>query len=568
MEKRRLVRTYLPRRETLAFMATAAAESEAVPALTAESGVNEPPPSDVPAESQGAPADEASADAPADEASALEDAAPADLAGTVVSGEGASAEPAAATDGIDESASSSPSGGGVMASGTVPAGLPSGIAPPGMMPGMMPLGGMAPGMAPGTMPAIAPVGVAPAMTPGMAMGMTPTTDAAARAQIAMLEQMKQQQQQQLDQQRQQMQMQMQQHQMQLAQLTQFNPMIAMGQGMPGMGMMGMGMMGGMGGGQMMVNPLQQQQQQQRQQQQQQQQQQQMLQLQQAQQQVQQQMALMQQQASQGHPEAVAQGPVRQEVAQQGAAQEAAALQQLQMQQAQLQQAQQQMALMQQQAQLQQQYGAAGASLQQPMMQPQLQQPAAVQQQQATASLDGQIVSQGWPPTTGFVGQRIRSLELTVGNVRNDVLVAKSMVGRLIGTGGSMYKELQTKTGAQIFILDKEGPPPGQADDMRIVVVLGSEAQVSYASHEISSLIDASQAVNRMRGGGGSGHPGGKAFQHVGKSYGTHDWSGVGMGPAPMFDVTQMPPETYAGADAYTGAGPQRGVKRQADEQQW
>ena len=196
-----------------------------------------------------------------------------------------------------------------------------------------------------------------------------------------------------------------------------------------------------------------------------------------------------------------------------------------------------------------------------------QQQPAVQQQQASASLDGQIVSQGWPPTTGFVGQRIRSLELTVGNVRNDVMVAKTMVGRLIGTGGSMYKELQTKTGAQIFILDKEGPPPGQADDMRIVVVLGSEAQVSYASHEIANLIDASQAVNRMRGGGGSGHPGGKAFQHVGKSYGTHDWSGVGMGPAPMFDVTQMPPETYAGADAYAGAGPQRGVKRQADEQQ-
>jgi len=207
-------------------------------------------------------------------------------------------------------------------------------------------------------------------------------------------------------------------------------------------------------------------------------------------------------------------------------------------------------------------------LQQPMLQPQLQLAVAAQQQQATASLDGQIISQGWPPTTGFVGQRIRQLELVAGNVRNDILVAKTMVGRLIGTGGSMYKELQTKTGAQIFILDKEGPPPGVDDAQRIVVVLGHEDQVQYATHEISTLIDASMAVNRMRGGGGSGHPGGKAFQHVGKSYGTHDWSGVGMGPAPMFDVTQMPPETYAGADAYVGAGPQRGVKRQADDQQW
>ena len=32
----------------------------------------------------------------------------------------------------------------------------------------------------------------------------------------------------------------------------------------------------------------------------------------------------------------------------------------------------------------------------------------------------------------------------------------------------MYKELQTKTGAEIFILDKEGPPPGYAADERLV----------------------------------------------------------------------------------------------------
>ena len=203
-------------------------------------------------------------------------------------------------------------------------------------------------------------------------------------------------------------------------------------------------------------------------------------------------------------------------------------------------------------------------MQAPMQAP-MPQPAAAPQQQATASLDGQILAPGWPPATVFVGQRIQHLEGVAGNVRNDVLVPKSIVGRLIGTAGSMYKELQSKTGAQIFILDKEGPPPGQPEDMRLVVILGSEAQVSYASHEVTSLIDATQAVNRMRGGGGSGHAGGKAFPHVGKSYGTHDWSGVGMGPAPMFDVTQMP-GLAAADDGYTGAGPQRGVKRQADRQ--
>ena len=55
----------------------------------------------------------------------------------------------------------------------------------------------------------------------------PTDEAAAaHAQIAYLEQMKAAQQQQLEQQQLQLQLQLQQHQMQIAQLTQFNPMIA------------------------------------------------------------------------------------------------------------------------------------------------------------------------------------------------------------------------------------------------------------------------------------------------------------------------------------------------------
>lgn len=121
----------------------------------------------------------------------------------------------------------------------------------------------------------------------------------------------------------------------------------------------------------------------------------------------------------------------------------------------------------------------------------------------------------------------------------------------------MYKELQTKTGAEIFILDKEGPPPGHDEMQRIVVLLGAETQVSHATFEIKTVIE-----NTMS----SGHPGGGgrrsgAWTHVGKTYGTWDFSGVGMGPAPMFDVTKMSTDSYAGA----GPAP-RGVKRHADYQ--
>ena len=59
----------------------------------------------------------------------------------------------------------------------------------------------------------------------------------------------------------------------------------------------------------------------------------------------------------------------------------------------------------------------------------------------------------------------------------------------------MYKELQTKTGAEIFILDKEGPPPGHDEMQRIVVLLGAETQVSHATFEIKTVIENMSAEN-------------------------------------------------------------------------
>ena len=44
-------------------------------------------------------------------------------------------------------------------------------------------------------------------------------------------------------------------------------------------------------------------------------------------------------------------------------------------------------------------------------------------------------------------------------MRNDVVVPRSMLGRLIGAQGSMIRDIRERSGAEVFICDKEGPPP-------------------------------------------------------------------------------------------------------------
>ena len=109
------------------------------------------------------------------------------------------------------------------------------------------------------------------------------------------------------------------------------------------------------------------------------------------------------------------------------------------------------------------------------------------EQPATASSGGRILVTDWP-TTGPNAARMRTIGAKPGNVRNDVLVEKRRVGVLIGAGGSTFKELAQKTGATICILDKEGPPPGFAEEQRLVAILGSEAQVALGSREVERLV--------------------------------------------------------------------------------
>ena len=76
----------------------------------------------------------------------------------------------------------------------------------------------------------------------------------------------------------------------------------------------------------------------------------------------------------------------------------------------------------------------------------------------------------------------------MGLVRNDLLVPTAMVGKVVGTGGAMCMELQAKTGAAIFIHTKDGRPPGVDPTMQPIVIIGAEAHVRHAMHEICNLV--------------------------------------------------------------------------------
>ena len=74
-----------------------------------------------------------------------------------------------------------------------------------------------------------------------------------------------------------------------------------------------------------------------------------------------------------------------------------------------------------------------------------------------------------------------------GAVRHDMVVPKELCGRLIGPGGSAFKEMTARTGAAIVIFDKDAPPREPADN-RLVVLVGTALQAICAAAEISSVL--------------------------------------------------------------------------------
>jgi len=115
-----------------------------------------------------------------------------------------------------------------------------------------------------------------------------------------------------------------------------------------------------------------------------------------------------------------------------------------------------------------------------------------------------------------MGRKIAQLLTTAGHIRKDLIVPKTMVGRILGSGGSKFKEIMSKTSCKVFVLDKEGPPPGYEPDQRMVTLIGFDSQVDAAEEEIESLIQS--ALNRPQ------------FVRLGKS-------AASSYPEPYFDLS-------------------------------
>ena len=103
----------------------------------------------------------------------------------------------------------------------------------------------------------------------------------------------------------------------------------------------------------------------------------------------------------------------------------------------------------------------------------------------------------WPPLNNRDGLRIHSVESLPGNVRHDMVVDSSMMGRIIGPKGMHHRELTAKTDCNVIIMDKE-PPPGHAPDQRLVVLIGTTSQVTNAFIESDAIVQG--APGRVGGG--------------------------------------------------------------------
>jgi|TARA_B100000524_G_scaffold305323_1_gene180526 hypothetical protein len=112
---------------------------------------------------------------------------------------------------------------------------------------------------------------------------------------------------------------------------------------------------------------------------------------------------------------------------------------------------------------------------------------------------GQIVFSNWPPASSKQFPHVRALEATPGHVRHDLLIADSLGGKIIGHGGETYRQLKAQTGCHVFVLLKEGAPPGCSAEQRMVILIGTEAAVSLATAEISLLLNAKGGQARPSG---------------------------------------------------------------------
>jgi len=76
-----------------------------------------------------------------------------------------------------------------------------------------------------------------------------------------------------------------------------------------------------------------------------------------------------------------------------------------------------------------------------------------------------------------------------GRVRHDIIIEKARVGKIIGSRGATLQAIIQNTTCEIFVLDKEGPPPGCGPDQRLICLVGYDSQVSGAMAEIDQVLN-------------------------------------------------------------------------------
>lgn len=88
----------------------------------------------------------------------------------------------------------------------------------------------------------------------------------------------------------------------------------------------------------------------------------------------------------------------------------------------------------------------------------------------------------------YVGESIHKSQNTPGAVRNDILIERRVIGRILGKGGRDLEALQLCTGAEVFIIDKY-PPPGEGDDHRLLVLIGQPLQVRLCKEKVEAVLE-------------------------------------------------------------------------------
>ena len=72
-------------------------------------------------------------------------------------------------------------------------------------------------------------------------------------------------------------------------------------------------------------------------------------------------------------------------------------------------------------------------------------------------------------------------------MRHDISVPKKAVGRIIGTGGTVLRKIIEATCCDVFMMDKEGPPPGWDPDQRLVILFGTVERIEIALNYIGAV---------------------------------------------------------------------------------